>query len=38
MTIGNTIYFLIIIIYLQQNKDLLKEPVYLNRSAIIYHI
>jgi len=38
MTIGNTIYFLIIIIYLQQNKDLLKEPVYLNKSAIIYHI
>ena len=38
ITIGNTIYFLIIIIYLQENKDLLKEPVYLNRSAIIYHI
>ncbi|KAL4476304.1 hypothetical protein ABPG74_010037 [Tetrahymena malaccensis] len=38
LTICNTIYFLVIIIYLQSSKDQLKIPVQMNQRTIRNHI
>ncbi|KAL4462217.1 hypothetical protein ABPG72_005648 [Tetrahymena utriculariae] len=38
LTICNTLYFLVIIIYLQSNRDQLKTPVQMNQRTIRNHI